>query len=77
MCVCVICVARVHARSCHTNVAYPLFRSHQMRLQACKYFSGIHFPKITLHVFVCDSENYMENLFGNYFLGKSHFNYTK
>ena len=26
------------------------------------------FPKITLHVFVCDSENCMEKLFGNYFL---------
>ena len=25
-------------------------------------------PKITLRVFVCDSENYMKNVFGNYFL---------
>ena len=38
-----------------------------------KYFSGINFPKITFHVFVCDSENYMEKCFWNYFLGKSHF----
>ena len=38
---------------------------------------GINFPKITYHVFVCDSENYMEKLFGNYFLGKSHFSYMK
>ena len=30
--------------------------------------SGIHFPKVTYHVFVCDSENYMEKRFGNYFL---------
>ena len=40
------------------------------------YVSGIAFPKITLHVFVCDSENYMEKLFGNYFLGKSHVSFT-
>ena len=40
-----------------------------------KYFTGINFPKITLHVFICDSENYIEKLFGNYFLGKSHFSY--
>ena len=32
-------------------------------------FLECNFPKITLHVFVCDSENYMENIFGNYFLG--------
>ena len=32
------------------------------------YFSGINFPKITLHVFVCDSEHYMENCFGIIFL---------
>ena len=38
------------------------------RLQE-KSFSGIHFPRIAYHVFVCDSENYMERLFGNYFLG--------
>ena len=31
-------------------------------------YSGINFPKITYHVFVCDSENYMEKRFGNYFL---------
>ena len=28
---CVICVARVCARSCHTNVAYPPFRSPPLR----------------------------------------------
>ena len=28
------------------------------------YFSGINFPKIAYHVFVCDSENYMENCLG-------------
>ena len=33
-----------------------------------KYFSGINFPQITYHVFVCDSENYMDKRFGNYFL---------
>ena len=42
-----------------------------------KYSSGINFPKITYHAFVCDSENYMDRRFGNYFLGKSHFSYTK
>ena len=31
--------------------------------------------KNTLHVFFCDSENYMEKSFGNYFLGKSHLSY--
>ena len=35
---------------------------------SCIFFSGINFPKITLHVFVCDSEHYMEKSFGNYFL---------
>ena len=42
-----------------------------------KYFSGINFQKITYHVFVCDSENYMEKCFWNYFLGKTHFSYMK
>ena len=28
----------------------------------------IHFPNVTYHIFVCDSENYMEKMFGNYFL---------
>ena len=28
---CVICVARVCASACHTNVAYPPFRSHPLR----------------------------------------------
>ena len=44
-----------------------------------RYFSGVNFnfPKITYHVFVCDSENYIEKRFGNYFLGKSHFSYMK
>ena len=36
-----------------------------------------NFPKITYQVFVCDSENCMEQLFGNYFLGRSHFSYMK
>ena len=35
----------------------------------------LHFPKITCHVFVCDSENYMEKLFVNFLLGKSHGSY--
>ena len=42
-----------------------------------KFFFGINFTKITYQVFVCDSENYMEILFGNYFLRKSHFSYIK
>ena len=27
---------------------------------------GINFPKVTLHVFACDSENYIEKLSWNY-----------
>ena len=42
-----------------------------------KYFTGINFPKITVHVFVCDSENYMEKLFKKSVLGTSHFSYIK
>ena len=35
------------------------------------FFSGIDFPKIVLkHVFVCDSENYLEKLTWDYFLGE-------
>ena len=41
------------------------------------FCSEMNFPKIAYHVFVCDSENYMEESFGNYFLGKSRFSYTK
>ena len=33
-----------------------------------KQVTGTHFPELTLHVFVCDSENYMETSFGTYFL---------
>ena len=41
-----------------------------------KYYSGHLFSqKLTWHVFVCDSENYMEKLVGNHLLGKSHFSY--
>ena len=42
-----------------------------------KIFWEINFPKITLDVFACDSENYVEKIFGSYFLGKSHFSYKK
>ena len=42
-----------------------------------KYVCGINFPKITYHVFVSDSKNYMERCFGNCFLGTSHFSYMK
>ena len=41
------------------------------------YFSRINLPRITYHVFVCDSQNYMELAFWEYFLGKSHFSYMK
>ena len=37
----------------------------------------MNIPKITYHVFVCDSENYMDKPFWNYFLGKSDFSYMK
>ena len=40
-------------------------------------FSGVNFPKITLHVFIWDSEKYMEKLFGSYFPGKMQFSYMK
>ena len=40
-------------------------------------FSGLSFTKIALHVCVCDSENYMDNVFENYYLGTSHFGYTQ
>ena len=40
--ICVICVARVCARSCHTNVAYPPFRSPPLRSarQLCSPYAG-------------------------------------
>ena len=38
------------------------------QLQKENSFSGVNVPKITLRVFVCDSENYMEKCFGDYFL---------
>ena len=38
------------------------------QLQEMFFFSGINFPKMSYHVFVCDSKNYMEKLFGKYFL---------
>ena len=41
------------------------------------FLSGKNFPKITLHVFVCDSENYMQKLSWNYFSGRSHFSCRK
>ena len=34
-----------------------------------------YFQKITLHLFVCDTEHYMEKLSWSYFLGKSQFSY--
>ena len=40
-------------------------------------FFRINFPQITLHVFVCDSENDMDKLSWNYFRGKSHFSYIE
>ena len=47
----------------------------QLQLSYKKF--RINFPKITYHVLVFDSDNYMETLFGNYFLGASQFSYTK
>ena len=51
--------------------------SRKIPFQLQEIFSGINFPKMTYHVFACDSENYMAKLFGNSFLGKSHFSYMK
>ena len=43
-----------------------------------KYFSGINFLENAVHVNnICDSENYIEKLFGDYSLGKSHCGYIK
>ena len=43
----------------------------------CFFLRELILAKITYHVFVCDSENYMEKSFGNYFLGKPHFSHMK
>ena len=51
--------------------------SRKTTFQLQEKFSGTNFLTITYHVFICDSENYMEKLFRNYFLGKSHVSYMK
>ena len=48
-----------------------------MHISYINYCTEINFPKITLHIFICDSRNYMEKWFGNSFPGKSHFSYIK
>ena len=40
-------------------------------------FLELMLSKLTLHVFVCDSENFIEKLLGNALLGKSHFGYIR
>ena len=51
--------------------------SRNITFQLQDLFSGINFPKITYQVFVCDLDNYMDKLFTNHFLEKSHFSYMK
>ena len=64
---------RLHTSMCVFGIDFPKNYTSAPR----KYYSGTNFTKITYHVFVCDSENCIEKLFGNYFLGKSHFSYMK
>ena len=61
---------------CFRNYFPPLPKK-KVHVSYKKYFGGINFSIITFRVFVCDSENYMENVLGNYLLGKSHFSYMK
>ena len=42
-----------------------------------EYYPGINLPKLALRVFVYDSEKCIETMFGNCFLGRYHFSYTK
>ena len=58
----------------HTFLFWELIPE-KLHLSYIEIFSRINFPKITLHVFVCDSENYMKNVWD--FLEKSHFSYIK
>ena len=56
------------ARKYYTHKClFSEFISRKMTSVTRKYFSGINYPKITYHVFVCDSENYTEKLFGELF----------
>ena len=52
----------------YTHFCFRNQSPEKLHVSYLKYFSGTHFPKITLHVCGCDSENDMEKLFGNYFL---------
>ena len=61
----------------YINICFSNYLAGRITFQLHEICLGIDFPKITLHVFVCDSENHMETLSGIYFLGKSHFSYTK
>ena len=59
------------------KVLFSELISRKNTFQLQDFFSRMNFDKITYHVFVCESEKYMEKRFGNYFLGKSHFSYMK
>ena len=49
--------------------------SRKITFQFQDIFRELISQKLHITEFVCDSENYMEKCFGNYFLGKSHFSY--
>ena len=55
-----VCGFPIHKFGCPNKFPEKLHFSYK------KYFFGINFPKITYYVFVCDSENCMETLFGNF-----------
>ena len=53
------------------NITYIIFvvlgiNFLKIYISVTRLFSGVNFPKITFHVFVCDSENCMEILLGNF-----------
>ena len=57
---------RVRVHFCFSTSFPKIRRKKSFQLQ--EIFVGINFPKVTFHVFICDSENYMEKRFGNDFL---------
>ena len=68
----------------HSHVAvcmqplFSVFLHHCLMCTKCRFsyinvfLSGTNVPKMTLHVLVCDSVNYMQTLFQSNYLGKSH-----
>ena len=73
---CLYNAPNLHIVDTYILFSFELFSENDSRV-TYKCFSGILFPKITLHVFVCDSKKHMEKLFRNYCLGKPHVGYMK